>query len=93
MESPKYTLDLNTDIKYLKGVGPKRARALYQNNMHTIKDILKYYPRRYLDRTNIKKISELIINEKAVIIAQVISTSIKKTKRGQYFQLTLYNLI
>ena len=89
MEFSKYTLDLNTDIKYLKGVGPKRAKALYQNNLHTIKDILRYYPRKYLDRTNIKKISELTLNEKAVVIATVISMSVKKTKRGQYFQLTV----
>ena len=89
MEFSKYTLDLNTDIKYLKGVGPKRAKALYQNQLHTIKDILQYYPRKYLDRTNIKTISQLVINEKAVIIAQVISMSIKKTKKGQYFQLTV----
>ena len=89
MKSSKYTLDLKTDIKFLKGVGPKRAKALYQNNMHTIKDVLQYYPRKYLDRTNIKKISDLIINEKAVIIAKVISTSTKRTKKGQYFQLTV----
>ena len=89
MKFSKYTLDLKTDIKYLKGVGPKRAKALYQNNIHTIKDILQYYPRKYLDRTNIKKISELVINEKAVVVAAVISASVKRTKKGQYFQLTL----
>jgi len=89
LEFSKYTLDLNTDIKYLKGVGPKRAKALYQNNLHTIKDILRYYPRKYLDRTNIKNISELTLNEKAVVIAKVVSMSVKKTKRGQYFQLTV----
>ena len=89
MKFSKYTLDLKTDIQYLKGVGPKRAKALYQNNIRTIKDVLQYYPRKYLDRTNIKKISDLIINEKAVVISKVISASIKRTKKGQYFQLTV----
>ena len=89
MKFSKYTLDLKTDIQYLKGVGPKRAKALYQNNIRTIKDVLQYYPRKYLDRTNIKKISDLIINEKAVVVSKVISASIKRTKKGQYFQLTV----
>ena len=89
MKFSKYTLDLKTDIQYLKGVGPKRAKALYQNNIRTIKDVLQYYPRKYLDRTNIKKISDLIINENAVVVSKVISASIKRTKKGQYFQLTV----
>ena len=89
MNNPTYTFDLNTDIKFLKGVGPKRAQVLYQNDINTVSDLLKYYPRKYLDRTNIKKISELIINEKVVIIAQVVSMGLKKTKRGKYFQLTV----
>jgi len=89
LNSPNYKFDLNTDIKFLKGVGPKRAQALYQNSIHTVLDILKYYPRKYLDRTNIKKISELIVDEKVVVIAKVVSLGMKRTKRGKYFQLTL----
>ena len=89
MNPSNYTLELKTDIKFLKGVGPKRAQGLYQNDIHTVSDLIKYYPRKYLDRTNIKKISELIVNEKAVIIAQVVSMGIKRTKRGKFFQITV----
>ena len=87
MNASNYKIDLNTDIKFLKGVGPKRAQALYQNEIHSVRDIIRYYPRKYLDRTNIKKIPDLIINEKAVIIGQVVSMGIKRTKRGKYFQI------
>ena len=89
MNNSNYTFDKNTDIKFLKSVGPKRAQALYQNDIYIISDLLKHYPRRYLDRTNIKKISDLIVNEKAVVVAKVISMSLKRTKKGQFFQLTL----
>jgi len=89
LNNSTYTFDKNTDIKFLKSVGPKRAQALYQNDIHIVSDLLKHYPRRYLDRTNIKKISELIVNEKAVVVAKVISMSVKRTKKGQFFQLTL----
>ena len=89
MNNSSYTFDKNTDIKFLKSVGPKRAQALYQNDINTVSDILKHYPRKYLDRTNIKKISDLIVNEKAVVVAKVISMSVKRTKKGSFFQLTL----
>ena len=89
MNNSNYTFDKNTDIKFLKSVGPKRAQALYQNEINTVADILKHYPRKYLDRTNIKKISDLIVNEKAVVVAKVISMIVKRTKKGSFFQLTL----
>ena len=89
MNNSNYTFDKNTDIKFLKSVGPKRAQALYQNDINTVSDILKHYPRKYLDRTNIKKISDLIVNEQAVVVAKVISMSVKRTKKGSFFQLTL----
>ena len=39
---------------------------------------LKYYPRRYLDRTNVKKIKDLKVSEQTVIIGKVIRFNLKK---------------
>ena len=30
-------------------------KILNQNNIYTVEDIIRYYPRKYLDRTNIKR--------------------------------------
>ena len=70
-----------TEINYLKGVGPKRGTALKKNGISNIGDILKYYPRRYLDRTNVKMIKDVKVSEQAVIIGKVISYNIKKNFR------------
>ena len=67
MNVDNYSIDLETDIKFLKGVGPRRAKILNLNNIYNVEDIIRYYPRKYLDRTNIKKISDLIIGEQAEI--------------------------
>ena len=91
MNLENYNIELNTDIKFLKGVGPQRSKVLNANNIFTIEDIIKYYPRKYLDRTNIKNISDLIIGEKAVCIVVVKSFAIKQTRKGKYFQLTLHD--
>ncbi len=48
------------DIKYLKGVGPKRAELLAKElNIRTYHDLLHHFPTRYIDRSRIFSISEL----------------------------------
>ena len=86
--SSNSTLNLNTDIKFLKGVGPQRANILYQNNINTINDLIKYFPRKYLDRTNIQRISKVKIGETAVIVVKIKNFSIRRTKTKKYFQIT-----
>ncbi len=50
----------DTPIEYLKGVGSQRAVALGKDlNIHTFKDLLYFYPFRYVDRTRIYKIKEI----------------------------------
>lgn len=48
------------DIKFLKGVGPKRAELLAREaGIHTVLDLLQYYPTHYIDRSRTYPISEL----------------------------------
>jgi len=51
---------LETNITYLAGVGPKRAELLGKEvNINTFRDLLYYFPYKYIDRTRFYKISEL----------------------------------
>ncbi|HZE80576.1 MAG TPA: hypothetical protein VE604_06710, partial [Candidatus Polarisedimenticolia bacterium] len=45
-------LDLNTEVKFVKGVGPRIAEWLAQKNISTVEDLLYYLPFRYEDRLN-----------------------------------------
>lgn len=48
------------DIKFLSGVGPKRAEMLAkQLDVHSFRDLLYYFPFRYIDRSSIYKIANL----------------------------------
>lgn len=47
------------DVKYLKGIGDKRAGLLNRLGLFTCDDLVEYYPRAYEDRTVYKKLSEL----------------------------------
>lgn len=48
-----------TPIKYIKGVGEKRALLLKKMGIETLYDIVHFYPRTYLDFTNLTPISQL----------------------------------
>ncbi len=51
---------LDTPISYLKGIGPLKAEVLQKElGIFTFKDLLTYYPFRYIDRTKIQRISEI----------------------------------
>ncbi|MDT8401150.1 MAG: ATP-dependent DNA helicase RecG [Bacteroidales bacterium] len=51
---------LDTEIKFLAGVGPKRSELLDKElGIKTFRDLLYYFPYKYIDRTKFYKISEL----------------------------------
>ena len=51
---------LDQDIKYLKGVGPKRSVLLARElNIYTFKDLLYHFPYKYIDRSKIFRINEI----------------------------------
>jgi len=50
----------HTDITYLPGIGPARAKVLREElNIHTWHDLLYYFPFKHIDRSRLYKISEL----------------------------------
>lgn len=64
---------LDNPIRFLKGVGPKRAESLSKLGIHNVEDLLYYFPRRYQDRTKITPIAELIPGQTYTIKAEVLA--------------------
>lgn len=60
-------MDLEKDVKYVKGVGPNRVLLLNKLGIFTLKDLISYYPRTYEDRSKPKDIIECIDGEEALI--------------------------
>ena len=51
---------LETEIQYASGIGPRRAAKLIAElNIRTVRDLLEYYPRDYLDRGHFRSIYEV----------------------------------
>lgn len=66
-------MNLQEDVKYIKGVGPNRVKLLNKIGIFTIKDLITYYPRGYEDRSKPKKICECISGEEVLIEAVAVS--------------------
>lgn len=62
-------MDLNKDVKYIKGVGPNRVQLLNKLGIFTLKDLITYYPRSYEDRSKPKNIAECVNGDEVLIEA------------------------
>lgn len=60
MPAMNSTSFLSTPIKFLKGIGEVRAKLLESElNISTFRDLLDYFPHRYVDRSRMYRIAEL----------------------------------
>jgi len=79
------SVNLQTPIDYLKGVGPNRADLLRSElGIHTYQDLINLFPNRYIDRTKYYKINQLQRNNAEVqVIGQITSFREVAQKRGK----------
>lgn len=72
---------LDIPVTSLKGIGQVKAGILKSEaGVETIEDLLYYAPRRYLDRSNIKRIIDVLHEESVTVSGTIISV---KTIRGR----------
>ena len=65
---------LDLQIKYLKGVGDARSRLFAKLGIHTVSELLRFFPRDYEDRSVFKTLDEVADGETASIRAMVATT-------------------
>lgn len=83
-----------TPLQYLPGVGPKSAKKLARLGVETIGDLIWFFPRKYLDYSNISSIADIAIDNNqdattkqiandsgATIKAHIVGIANKKTRR------------
>lgn len=85
-------MQLGSDIKYLKGVGPKMSEELNKCGIFTVLDLLLYFPRDYEIINYNKGIKECEVNEKVIIESTVqrILPDVR-TKTGKRLTTILFN--
>lgn len=62
-------MTLEDEVRFVRGIGPKKAQALERLGIRTLRDALEFFPRGYEDRTVVTKVRDLIEGESAGIHA------------------------
>lgn len=70
-----------TDVQYIKGIGPKRAFLLKKLNLCTLEDLLYFAPFRYEDRAELKKIAQLEPGKTETVAGEVVTVSLSESPR------------
>ena len=65
--------ELNTDVRFVRGVGEARAKSLAKLGITDLKSLISYFPRAYEDRRESRRIAELQVGEYACVTAMVAS--------------------
>ncbi len=77
-------LTLDTEVKYLKGVGPARAEMLRGRAIHTVEDLLYYTPFRYEDRSRLTAVRNLVPGQVTTVLVEVLTAGLTRTRGGTY---------
>ncbi len=72
-------LSFSSQLTEIKGIGPNIALKLAKLKLHTVKDVLYYFPFRYLDFSKISKIADLEDGQIATIYGKIDKVGIYKT--------------
>jgi ATP-dependent DNA helicase RecG len=81
-------------VTELPGVGPRIEAALGDLGIASLADMISHYPSRHEDLSNVKRISELRVGERATIVGTVVGTRpVGKPVRGRApgFSAQLYD--
>jgi ATP-dependent DNA helicase RecG len=75
--------ELGTDVRYIKGIGEKKALALKKLDVLTLYDLVSFFPRRYEDRSVYKPIA-LTLPEETVCIRAMVADEprLARVRRG-----------
>ena len=64
-------------LRYIKGVGPKRTLVFQKIGIHSVRDLLYLFPRRYEDRSHFASLNNLPLNEPITCRGEVVDVKFK----------------
>ena len=85
----KTEFEFTDNVRFVKGVGEKRAKALEKLNIFTKYDLLTHYPRTYDDQRNVTPIARARIDTQGVFIGTLSNVELRETSRFKILSATL----
>jgi ATP-dependent DNA helicase RecG len=84
-----FVLGLETDVQFVKGIGPRIGESLKAKGVSTVEDLLYHLPFRYEDRLHPQPLSELKPGEMTSVIGEVRGTVLLRTRSMPIFEMTV----
>jgi ATP-dependent DNA helicase RecG len=75
-------LHLDTPVKFLKGIGERRAEALERLGISTAQDLLWHLPHRYVDASSITPLVAARVGEDVACVGRVVAKDVVPTRKG-----------
>lgn len=76
-------IGLDSPIIALSGIGPTQSRRLARLGVHTVRDMVYFFPRRYDDFSTLKTINQLEYGEEVTVMGRVENVSTRRTRSGK----------
>jgi len=73
---------LDTPVKFLKGIGERRAEALERLGIRTAQDLLWHLPRRYVDASSVTPLAKAEVGAEVACVGRVVAKGVLPTRRG-----------
>src|SRR5689334_13802440 len=75
-------LRLDTPVKFLKGIGERRAELLARLGIRTAQDLLWHLPHRYIDASTVTPLVRAEVGQEVACVGRVIAKGVLPTRRG-----------
>jgi ATP-dependent DNA helicase RecG len=75
-------LRLDTPVKFLKGIGERRAEALERLGISSAQDLLWHLPHRYIDASSLTPLAKARVGEDIACIGRVVAKGVVPTRKG-----------
>ncbi|MBA3497759.1 MAG: ATP-dependent DNA helicase RecG [Gemmatimonadales bacterium] len=76
------TLRLDTAVKFLKGIGERRAEQLERLGIRTARDLLWHLPHRYIDASTVTPLVRAEVGQEVACVGRVVAKGVLPTRRG-----------
>jgi ATP-dependent DNA helicase RecG len=73
---------LDTSVKFLKGIGERRAEALERLGIRTAQDLLWHLPHRYIDASSVTPLARAEVGREVACVGVVVAKGVLPTRRG-----------
>src|SRR6185295_18219208 len=73
---------LEMPVKFLKGIGERRAEQLARLGIQTARDLLWHLPHRYVDASTLTPLAKADLGQEVACVGRVVAKGVLPTRRG-----------